>query len=158
MTESKAAWTRAEFERILETFGADTARWPVGARTAFDRAAETDEGLARSLAAEAAFDRLLARAPAADPRRVTALADRIVAASRRPDARMNQPPPARTIRPSLAAWPPAALLAASLALGVFFGVSGFASQLFERQSNGGGDGLDSFASVFDDSGPDEDLL
>jgi hypothetical protein len=69
--------TMEEFTSLLDAWGADSSRWPA------DRRAEADALLARSdearrlLADEAAFDALLAAAPALAPN--TALLDSVMA-------------------------------------------------------------------------------
>jgi hypothetical protein len=119
------------FERVLETFGSDRTRWPARVRRNFaGLLAGNAEAQARLRDAEA-LDRLLdlAPQPAID---TSALADRIMAAAaaerpRASPARPRTPWPVfeRRIRHAAEAqWPAAALLAASLVLGMFSGFSG----------------------------------
>lgn len=138
---------------LVDRFGADRTRWPAPDRLRF-AALLKDSAEARRVLAEAeAFDRLLDTAPLVDAGRRAALADRIVAralaeggsdaaASRTtmtPAAaqpRVTDLERARAARAATAAasrrprlgvsspWPAAALLAASLVLGIFAGSSG----------------------------------
>jgi hypothetical protein len=119
------------FEDVLERFGSDRTRWPAPVRRNFaGLLAESPEARERLRQAEA-LDRLLdlAPEPAFDTR---ARADRILAAAEaetptaaRPPARSRWSVFERRPAPTHEAqWPAAALLAASLVLGGFFGLSG----------------------------------
>ena len=132
-----------ELQAGLETYGADMGRWPQAARARAESVLGADRQAARMLAEARALDALLAHAPLPPPERRAALADRIVSAAHaappevagnaavrqsgivipwpgrgraRPDARGLAAAPARP-----APWRAAALLAASLALGVCIG-------------------------------------
>lgn len=116
-------------EQVLERFGSDRTRWPAPVRR--DLAgllAASPEAKARLREAEA-LDRLLdlAPEPAIDTR---ALADRIMAAAAAETPAVGAPK-ARAAWAGFggatrarAEWPAAALLAASLVLGMFFGLNG----------------------------------
>lgn len=132
-----------ELQGLLETYGADRARWPQAARTRTEAVLGSDRQAARMLAEAKALDALLAHAPLPAPGRRAALADRIVAEARsitpeiagsdvagRPSGIVIPWPGTarRTPHASAAAaivhaapWRAVGLLAASLALGVFIG-------------------------------------
>jgi len=117
-------------EQVLERFGSDRTRWPAPVRRdlAGLLAASTD-AKARLREAEA-LDRLLdlAPEPVIDTR---VLADRIMAAAAAetpavatPKARIAWPGFGGGATGARAEWPAAALLAASLVLGMVFGLNG----------------------------------
>jgi hypothetical protein len=125
-------------KRLLEIFGADRSRWPARDRLKFaELLAESAE--ARRLVAEAeAFDRLLDKAPEPKANDIAALSSRILAAAAA-DARADQASKiltfSRTAKSGSAPlrfqvgrmvdWPAAALMAASLMLGIFAGTNGY---------------------------------
>ena len=134
----------ADFERLLDVYGSDRTRWPVEARASAGQLVARDKAARRLLAEAEALDRALERAPLPSLAEEAALADRILLAARRsprmvPVARADAARMARraidnVIRlPSLRARPhwltptgigsAAGMLAASLALGVFLGLS-----------------------------------
>lgn len=142
MTHDRSHSALAELQTLLDTFGADRDRWPQAARTRLEGALETNGEAARLLAEAAALDRVLAHAPLPAPERRAALADRILAEARNASAAaagagrrqsgivIPWPGRARPATPrspaaeggvAAAPWRAAALLAASLALGVFIG-------------------------------------
>jgi hypothetical protein len=118
-------------EQVLERFGSDRTRWPAPVRRNFAGLLATSaEAKARLREAEA-LDRLLdlAPEPGIDTR---ALADRIMAAAAA-ETPAAAPPRARVAwavfgggaaRTARAEWPAAAMLAASLVLGMFVGLNG----------------------------------
>jgi len=116
-------------EQVLERFGSDRTRWPAPVRRDFaGLLASNAEAKARLREAEV-LDRLLDLAP--EPEIDTrALADRIVAvaAAERPTVGLPEVRAAGAIGARAAAtrieWPAAALLAASLVLGMFVGLNG----------------------------------
>jgi len=141
---SNNGMTIADFERLLDVYGSDRSRWPVEARACAGQLVARDKTARRLLAEAEALDKTLERAPLPSLAAEAALADRIIAAARR-SPRMV---PASTaiaaggghrtagnvVRlPGTAARPlwlrptglasAAGMLAASLALGVFLGVS-----------------------------------
>jgi hypothetical protein len=80
---SNTTMTQADFERLLEVYGADRSRWPAEARAAAGQLVAHD-ARARGLLAEAvALDRVLERAPLPTLAREAALAERIVSAAQR---------------------------------------------------------------------------
>jgi hypothetical protein len=146
MTNSgKSTMTYADLERLLEVYGSDRTRWPVEARASAGQLAARDAAARQLLREAEALDRVLERAPLPSLAMEAALAERILAAARR-SPRMV--PLAHTAAATAAeqgvgnivrwpmsrmAWRPlaspalggaASLLAASLALGVFIGLSG----------------------------------
>jgi hypothetical protein len=136
--EQKVTADVLALERHLEIYGADQTRWPQQARERFALVLARD-ARARALLAEArALDRLLDRAPLPGAGRERALCDRIVAkvssgcnGARRDQgkARVIELPPRREQSRTTAAaprilWQTAALLAASLAIGVYLGSAG----------------------------------
>lgn len=132
----------AEFERTLDVFGADQARWPVARREAFRQLVETTER-ARALLGEArALDRVLDRARCtAGAAQQDALAARILAAAvasphdrsapaARASATVIRLPvrdtgavPARPTARFRDLWQAAAVLIAALLVGVLAGTS-----------------------------------
>jgi hypothetical protein len=75
--------TLAEFDQLLDVYGADRARWPAELRTAATQLVARDAGALRLLAEAEALDHVLERAPLPAPAVETALAARIVAAAQR---------------------------------------------------------------------------
>ena len=132
------ATDREALARLLEIHGADRTRWPARERLRFAGVISEDKTAAKLLAEAEALDRLLDQAPRASDAGIEALKERIVAAA----LRTHEPhlaviaggkkvavlPQARLGRRSLATrfieWPAAAVLAASLVLGVMLGTTG----------------------------------
>jgi len=137
----RQAEDREALERLLEIYGADRTRWPARERLRFASVVSEDKAAARLLAEADALDRLLELAPRASGADIDALKERIMAAALR-----SRPPQlvvvasgkstsgadmaARGRRSAFAAkfgrgeWPAAAMLAASLVLGVMLGSAG----------------------------------
>lgn len=132
---------RQALERLLEVCGADRTRWPARERLRFAGFISEDDEARRLLAEAAALDRLLDLAPSAGKEMEHALKERIVAAAlQSADTRLAVVPrstdghatkwTAWARRPSLAnvpvrnSLPAAALLAASLVVGVLLGSAG----------------------------------
>jgi hypothetical protein len=133
---------REALQRLLDTYGADRTRWPARERLRFAGVVSEDKAAARLLAEAVALDRLLDRAPQATAGDLDALKERIMSTA----LRSSQPrlkvvvseqvaqgavAPAKVLplrRPSLSRrfgeWPAAAVLAASLVLGVMLGSAG----------------------------------
>ncbi len=132
---------------LVDRFGADRTRWPAPERLRFAGLLKDSAEARRLLTEAAAFDRLLDMAPLVDDKRQPALVDRIVAtavdtepqvaatAGRERDATGRAGGGVRNLAAARAArtaprrfgsssWPAAALLAASLALGIFAGSTG----------------------------------
>ncbi len=145
-TKDTRARDREALERLLDVYGADRTRWPARERLRFAGFISEDK-VAQGLVAEsAALDALLDRAPRASEDREHALKERIVAAALRQnepqlavvptagesDAESRFATRVRHTRrgPSPAGtrgrreWPVAALLAASLVVGVMLGSAG----------------------------------
>ena len=137
----KRAEDREALERLLEIYGADRTRWPARERLRFAGVIGDDKVAARMLAEAGALDRLLEQAPRASVADIDALKEKIVAAALRSGAPqlavvaggkagVVQPSSARARGPAFAArfgrgqWPAAAMLAASLVLGVMLGSTG----------------------------------
>jgi hypothetical protein len=129
---------REALERLLDIYGADRTRWPARERLRFAGVVSEDKAAARMLAEADALDRLLEQAPRASSADVEALKERIMAAALRArapqlavvaggKAASDKSPAARprfAARFSRAEWPAAAMLAASLVLGVMLGSTG----------------------------------
>jgi hypothetical protein len=148
-TKDRQAEDRAALERMLEVHGADRTRWPARERLKFASLICEDEEAQRLVKEAAALDALLDLAPRAGKDREHALKERIVAAALKsagPKLAVvpgrNEGNPGRwqawARRPSFAKarmggeWPAAALLAASLVLGVLLGsVGAFESTVAE---------------------------
>ena len=144
MSNTSNTMTIAEFERLLDVYGRDRIRWPVEARACAGQLVARDRTARRLLAEAEALDRALERAPLPSLAKEAALADRILAAARRsprvvatgradaasaagrltgnvvplPGSRGRALWRSRTVFGSAAG-----MLAASLALGVFLGLS-----------------------------------
>jgi hypothetical protein len=125
-------------KRLLEIYGADRSRWPARDRLKFAELVAESAGARQAMADAEAFDRLLDMAPEPKATDMTALSNRILAAAAA-DARGDRPGKVETLsrsaRPrneSLKSqprrrvdWPAAALMAASLMLGIFAGTNGY---------------------------------
>lgn len=183
-SNDRQAEDRAALERLLETHGADRTRWPARERLRFAGAISEDDASARLVSEAEALDRLLDRAPRTSEASLEALKERIVAAALR-----SQPPRLEALaggkssgaatgkassspRSRRPAWlsnfgelPAAAVLAASLVVGVMLGTAGtFDTAIREVASVAGLNGV----SVADNShlalgeeifgSGDEDLL
>jgi hypothetical protein len=140
---SNNTMTIAEFERLLDVYGSDRTRWPVEERSCAGQLVARDRTARRLLAEAEALDRTLERAPLPSLAKEAALADRILVAARRSprmvaagkaDAGGAGHPAGNVISlPALRGRAPwrsrtafgsaAGMLAASLALGVFLGLS-----------------------------------
>jgi hypothetical protein len=132
-TDKKMQAELEALSRFLEIHGADRSRWPARERLKFSSLLAENVEARRLLSEAEELDRLLDAAPVTESDNIAALKDRIIeaalaeppgavpAAAPRP-ARGLRPRPAR--RPELLNLPAAALLAASLVLGVFAGASG----------------------------------
>jgi hypothetical protein len=136
--ELKGTTDVLSLEHHLEIYGADQTRWPQAARERFAQLL-ADDARARTLLSEAAaLDRLLDHGPVPSTIKERALRDRIVAvinnegnAARtdRPGVRSTESPRSRQLSWTSsdrrrAGWQAAALLAASLAIGVYLGSVG----------------------------------
>jgi hypothetical protein len=136
--------TIADFERLLDVYGSDRTRWPVEARASAGQLVARDKAARRLLAEAEALDRTLERAPLPSLAEEAALADRILAAARRsprmvPIVRADTASMARRAIDNVVQLPglrtrprwlsrtafggAAGMLAASLALGIFIGLS-----------------------------------
>jgi hypothetical protein len=144
-TKDTRAKDRQALACLLEVYGADRTRWPARERLRFASFICEDEAARRLVAEGAALDALLDRASRASEEREHALKERIVAAAMRSGerklavvaghgagsaARLAAMLPVWAHRPSFtkvttrAEWPAAALLAASLVVGVVLGSAG----------------------------------
>ncbi len=140
---SKDRWAedREALERLLDVHGADRTRWPARERLRFAAVISEDKAAAEMLAEARALERLLDQAPRVNDARVDALKERIVAAALRSQPRRfstvdgggSKSEPAKAWvgqlrRPSwgrsFVELPAAAVLAASLVLGVMLGTAG----------------------------------
>ena len=89
---SNLSMTPAEFERLLDVYGADRTRWPVDARTAAAQLVANDAEARRLLAETEALDRVLQKAPVPALAAEAALAERIVVAALRSPRMVKLPP------------------------------------------------------------------
>lgn len=138
-TRNHNKMTVPDFERLLDTHGADRTRWPLSCRANAAALADTDPQARRLLAEATALEEVLAHACRvdADDRAMAALADRIMAATHDvPGAGVRRAllvptlatvADARPIQRDRGVWRGAALLAASLMIGVFVGQTQFAA-------------------------------
>lgn len=146
MTTSERQDGLQRLRTVLEAYGADPARWPAAERDALTALTAADPSAAQLVSQARALDRLLAtpsaRDPAAEARLISAIVARAEAtaqtsrtaaspsdvvdlASAR-DARRRAPTPQPRLRPATGAWRAAGLLAASLVVGLYLGVTGIA--------------------------------
>lgn len=137
-SKDRRAEDRVALERLLEIHGADRTRWPARERLRFAGVVSDDEAAARLLAEAEALDRLLDRAPRVSEAKIDALKERIVAAALRSERPKLTAVAGGKVVPSKAwlgqlrrpswtsrsEWPAAAVLAASLVVGVVLGSAG----------------------------------
>jgi hypothetical protein len=140
-TNQRRAEERQALTRLLEVYGADRTRWPARERLQFAGLIADDKDAQRQLREAVALDDLLDRASSATEDREHALTERIMAAALRTGetklavvggggaARSVQskrlgPAMARSRMASRQEWPAAAMLAASLFVGVLLGSAG----------------------------------
>lgn len=140
MTRDQRANNRQALEHLLNVYGADRTRWPARERLRFAGFICEDEAAQRMLAEAGALDKLLDCASHASEERERALKERIVAAALRSgettlavvagnESTASQRPnwmrmPSLRKVPMRREWPAAAVLAASLVVGVMLGSSG----------------------------------
>jgi len=182
MTKNTRAQDLDALESLLEVYGADRTRWPARERLRFAGFISEDADALRLISEAAALDRLLDRAPRVSEDREHALKERIVAAALRTSeprfavvtaggqGEANELPvwkrrPALTSMlkrlPVRSELPAAAVLAASLVLGVMLGSAGtFQPTMQEVAEATGFATADSSQLAFGDDilGTDEDLL
>ncbi len=143
---NKRAEDREALERLLDIYGADRTRWPARERLRFAGVISEDKTAAHMLAEADALDRLLEQAPRASSADVEALKERIMAAALRakapqfavvaggkaPAGKVAAGRPAVVARFARGEWPAAAMLAASLVLGVVLGSTGSLDSTFQQ--------------------------
>jgi hypothetical protein len=147
MTEDTRKAGGTDLQELLDIYGADVARWPAHAQGRADHLLAAGPETGRMMAEAKALDAVLALAPLPATDRRVALADRIVA-----EALQSKPEPrtsgsgvvipwpgaarergSRLLRASRSpAWRAAALLAASLLVGVFIGAQDLAPGAVHR--------------------------
>lgn len=141
---STTIMTLAEFERLLDVYGGDRTRWPVDARAAAAQLVARDLAAQRLLSESVALDRVLERAPLPSLAVEAALADRIVTAAQRSPRIISVGDPASESERNTARvgsstvrrrgvvpadLRKAAVLAASLMVGVYIGLSNIPQQI-----------------------------
>jgi hypothetical protein len=160
MTNMSEGMTLAEFERLLDVYGGARTRWPAEARAAAAQLVARDAKARRLLAEAEALDRLLERAPLPSLAVEAALAERIVSAAQRSPRLVRTSPGGATVVPlptgndvprepvpSLsrtrrllgADVRAAAVLAASLVIGVFIGISNVPQRVVPQLATAVGD-------------------
>ena len=136
-----AAMTATEFADMVTAFGADTKRWPAPKRAAAEQLVSGDPIVRISLSEAGALDRILAAAPAMSATRDAVLADRIMQAAQQAPrlvvkngalalaVGVLEKPHQLSARAPMrgSAWQGAALLAASLLVGVVVGQTDLSS-------------------------------
>jgi hypothetical protein len=127
--------TRQDFQHLIEVYGAERTRWPLSARAGAAALLAADAEARRMLAEAAALDAVLARGftdIAPDATVTAALAARIVASAAKAPRLAATSAPSAPLRVSgrpvssgarTDIWRAAALLAASMVLGIFVGQS-----------------------------------
>lgn len=120
---------------LLETFGADRARWPTGSEARFAKLIAADPGAQRAVAEAKALDRALDLAPRVAPAREAALLRQIMAQTRDTASvapsnfvPMHIPQPKQ---PARAATQGYGLMAAALLLGIIVGAGGLVSPVLD---------------------------
>lgn len=152
---STTIMTPADFERLLDVYGGDRTRWPVEARAAAAQLVARDAKAQGLLAEAEALDRVLERAPLPSLAKEAELADRIVAAAQRTPRLVRINEPGAAAAPAAPEGAPlaggrragllradvrkAAVLAASLLVGLYLGQSNLPRQLFDGSRNPSGD-------------------
>jgi len=122
-TNNNSVEERKALELFLDVYGADRTRWPARDRLRFAGIIGEDEEALRLVSEAAALDRLLDLSVPISDERERALRDRIMSAAVDAPAK----PAHRQVMPAAfgrSEWPAAAVLAASLVVGVFLGSSG----------------------------------
>ena len=129
--------TLPDFEYLLDVYGADRTRWPLSARAGTVALLAADAAARRLLAEAVALEDVLSNSPEPDAAATAALADRIMASTRRAPRLVASTDkvarPAQPVRSSGASmgtadrdlWRGAALMAASLIIGIFVGQTQF---------------------------------
>lgn len=79
--KSKSAMSLADFEHLLEVYGSDRTRWPIAVRASAAACVASSAAARRLLSEAEALDALLLRSEDPDKQAVSALVERIVAAS-----------------------------------------------------------------------------
>jgi hypothetical protein len=148
------ATDREALARLLEIHGADRTRWPARERLRFAGVISEDKAAAKLLAEAEALDRLLDRAPRASSTGIEALKERIMSAALKthepqlaviaggkkvavlPQAQRGR----RFLSARFAEWPAAAVLAASLVLGVMLGTTGTVETTMQEVAQAAGFG------------------
>jgi hypothetical protein len=137
--ERKAVEMEA-LQRLLESHGADRTRWPARDRLRFAQMIAEDAEARRLVAEATALDSLLELAPAPSLEREQEIGARILALAqaepRAVEKEVELRARARVQRPGLRHLPAAALLAASLLVGVFAGTSGVIERLLDAAGLG----------------------
>lgn len=146
MTQDRSNMAPRDLEALLDAYGSDTSRWPKEAQARAGVLLASNAQASRLMVEARALDALLGRAPLPARERQTALADRIVAQAlsgaspgsareaAAPDSGIVIPWPGAARERAAPAWKPsrrpawsaAALLAASLCLGIFVGLQNLA--------------------------------
>lgn len=153
MTMNQPVMTRDALAALLDLYGGEPARWPEADRAAATRLIETSVAAKRAWQEAQALELVLARAPVVDAARRAPLTDRIVAAAlakprvaeaatdrsagnvialsqRRPREPLSRPmtgAAAAIAMPRRSVWQAAAVLAASLMMGMMFGTTDLVS-------------------------------
>jgi hypothetical protein len=121
----------AKLQHVLDIYGADRTRWPAADRLDLAGFIASNASAREALAEATALDRLLDKAPRVSIERERALARRIVTAAA-PLARPSSVVPLRRpVQARSLSRRAAALMAASLMLGIFAGASGNLAPAFD---------------------------
>lgn len=122
---------------LLERYGADRTRWPARERLRFAQVLAEDDEARRLLAQATVLDRLLELAPTVGAEREQEVGARILAMAQAQGRSIAAQPQGDSVvrlhaaRPAMRLLPAAALLAASLLVGVFAGTSGVLERLLD---------------------------
>lgn len=154
-------------KHVLDTFGADSTRWPVADRTALEAHAGTNKSAARLVNEAKALARVMNAAP--ELHASAALREQIVAAALDDPGREVTVVPFASARRQVfssqrtASMWPAAALAASFAFGLYMGVSGFGGAAVESvfqvaMTETSGNDAGSISWLVESAGGDEEGL
>lgn len=144
----KSIMSLGRLETILETYGADRARWPEAERDDATYLIAQDAAARRLFDEHAALEKLLEALP--EMTAGQALKDRILAAAVNdgetqarviPIDAAKQSPEAAGLRKTGSLWP-AAALAASFAFGLYLGVAGLGDEAYQEAVQFSGLGAD----------------
>ncbi len=130
--------TLERFQHLLDAHGASVARWPVADARDVSALASVSPEARVMLAEAAALDRVLVAAPGPGHRSLRPLTDQIVAGATFSSRSIGPAPSVTALQPvakrpiGRLRWPAIAAMAASLLIGVYGGLNGWAPQALQQ--------------------------